>query len=62
MLVDGAGDPAFRGDHGLDAEAGPEADVLDHVEVGRIDHGQGQERPDAVEGQDEEALGRFSLE
>ena len=50
--------PDLRGDDGLDAQAGPEADVLDHVEVGRIDHGQGQEGPDPVDRHDHVFLGR----
>ena len=32
-------------------------DVLDDLEVGRVDHGQGQERPDPVDGHDHVLLG-----
>lgn len=43
VLVDGVDDARLRGDDGLDGEPRTEADVLDDLEVGRIDHGQGQE-------------------
>jgi hypothetical protein len=57
VFVDGVDDPGLGGDDRLDAEAGPEADVLDDLEVGRVDHGQGQEGPDAVDGHDHVFLG-----
>jgi hypothetical protein len=57
VLVDGVDDAGFRGDDGLDREPRPETDVLDDLEVGRVDHGQGQEGPDPVDGHDHVLLG-----
>ena len=59
VFVDGVRDARFRGDHGLDAQARAEPDVLDHLHVGRIDHGQGQEGADAVDGHDHVFFGRI---
>ena len=57
VLVDGVDDARLGSDDGLDREARPEADVLDDLEVGRVDHGQGQEVPDPVDGHDHILLG-----
>ena len=57
VLVDGVDDAGLRGDDRLDGQACPEFDVLDDLEVGRIDHGQGQEVADAVDRHDHVFLG-----
>ncbi len=57
VLVDGVHHPGLGGDDRLDAEPGPEPDVLDDLEVGRVDHRQGQEGPDPVDGHDHVLLG-----
>ena len=57
VLVDGVDDARLGGDDRLDRQARPEADVLDDLEVGRVDHGQGQEGADPVDRHDQVLLG-----
>src|SRR5581483_9105292 len=58
-LLDAGHDRAFRGDDGLDVEAGHELDVVHGEDIRGVHHGDGQRRADAAERQDLIALGGF---